>query len=507
MPADFVLPAELTIGQPDRMRYDGRLHLAARYFDTADFRLAREGITLRHRTGEAEPLWTLKVPSPGGKRGDRVERSVPAAEDSPPPDLVELLTGHLRGDELVDVAQLRTERDVWLIAATDGKVQVELVDDQVTVSRDGSTTASWRELEVELKTETSAAAETAAEVIKQLEALGAAQSADPSKLARAVGVSPGTDPSVPMPVRVRKKDSARALVVAQLRADVRRLIAQDIAVRVGQDDAVHQMRVACRRLRSDLRTFGSLFAEGSTDRLRAELGWLATSLGDARDLEVLRARLALTFTSDPLVRLDPVVFARLDEFFRRRQQAALDQVTEALATQRYVDVLTLAVATARRPSTTERAEGTVRKVLPPLVAHAVGKVDRAVRVLTPDAPDAVWHAARIRAKRARYAAEACERAVGKPADRTAAAMASVQKLLGEHQDSVVTAETLIAVAHEHPTDGELVLLCGRLAERERSAVREIRAAFPAVWRAASRPATRAWLSLPKAGSVPDRSIR
>src|SRR3954452_20245789 len=36
--------------------------LRATYYDAPDLRLAREGITLRHRSGEGSPSWTLKLP-------------------------------------------------------------------------------------------------------------------------------------------------------------------------------------------------------------------------------------------------------------------------------------------------------------------------------------------------------------------------------------------------------------------------------------------------------------
>src|SRR5438132_12601891 len=48
------------------------LDLRATYYDTPDLRLARSGITLRHRTGEADrPAWTLKLPDRApGAAGD-----------------------------------------------------------------------------------------------------------------------------------------------------------------------------------------------------------------------------------------------------------------------------------------------------------------------------------------------------------------------------------------------------------------------------------------------------
>src|SRR5206468_1899371 len=72
-----------------------------------------------------------------------------------------------------------------------------------------------------------------------------------------------------------------------------RLDANELGVFDGRDpEAIHQARVATRRLRSDLRTFEPLMDRDWTTRLRADLQWLGADLGDVRDLEVLRARLA-----------------------------------------------------------------------------------------------------------------------------------------------------------------------------------------------------------------------
>jgi hypothetical protein len=76
----------------------------------------------------------------------------------------------------------------------------------------------------------------------------------------------------------------------------------------------------------------------------------------------------------------------------------------------------------------------------------------------------------------------------------AAAAESIQELLGRHQDAAVAAGTLLDLAGRHPDEPLLVLTCGRLAERERAAVRECRAAFPAAWDRASRPQVTRWLA-------------
>src|SRR5262245_8646846 len=64
--------------------------------------------------------------------------------------------------------------------------------------------------------------------------------------------------------------------------------------------------------------------------------------------------------------------------------------------------------------------------------------------------DAEWHAARIRGKRARYAADAVAGALGGTAKELASALADVQELLGEHQDAAVAADTWLTTDSSKP---------------------------------------------------------
>ncbi|MHB8341436.1 MAG: CHAD domain-containing protein, partial [Mycobacteriales bacterium] len=132
-------------------------------------------------------------------------------------------------------------------------------------------------------------------------------------------------------------------------------------------------------------------------------------------------------------------------------------------------------------------------VLTPLVATTWSDLAAAAGKLTRKAADARWHAARIRAKRARYAAEAVAPALGAPARRLALVAARLQDLLGEHQDAAVAAATWQDLAERHPGDPDLAFTAGRLVERERAAVRAARAAFPRAWSTAVTPALTRWL--------------
>jgi hypothetical protein len=70
----------------------------------------------------------------------------------------------------------------------------------------------------------------------------------------------------------------------------------------------------------------------------------------------------------------------------------------------------------------------------------------------------------------------------------------VQTLLGEHQDAAVAADTWLDIAKSDPDDHVLAITAGRLFERERAAVRQARAGFPAAWAAATKKKVTAWLS-------------
>src|SRR5205823_7788910 len=85
---------------------------------------------------------------------------------------------------------------------------------------------------------------------------------------------------------------AREVIKNVLADSVAALLRHDPLVRTsGDPEAIHQARVATRKLRSHLRTFGPLLDPEWTDPLRTELGWMGLALGAVRDREVLLDRL------------------------------------------------------------------------------------------------------------------------------------------------------------------------------------------------------------------------
>lgn len=340
-----------------------------------------------------------------------------------------------------------------------------------------------------------------AEVGQALVAAGALGGTFVPKSVRALGSRATRPPDPPPPGKVTPQDAARAAVTAHLRTNVRAFIAQDSLVRRDWPDSIHQMRVAARRLRSGLRTFGPLLDPAWSGALSVELKWAASSLGDARDAEVQLAR----FT-DNLADLDEhlvlpgaaaALTSRLERDYRRAHDAALAM----MRTERYLALLERLVEAATEPHTLDEAERPGAEMLPPLVTSAWKKLAKKVRRIDRDnetgsAPDVDYHAARIKAKRTRYAADACAPVFGAPAKAFAAAMSDVTEILGEHQDAHVAGELLRDLAGEEDgraVSGAVGFTYGILYAVQRRASQQAREQFYGVWTEVSRRRYHRWL--------------
>ena len=102
-----------------------------------------------------------------------------------------------------------------------------------------------------------------------------------------------------------------------------------------------------------------------------------------------------------------------------------------------------------------------------------------MKALGPEPADDALHAARIHAKRARYAAEFARPALGKRAAPFLEAAKELQDVLGAHQDAVVAEQVLRERAAAAPAAGVAV---GRLIERERERRVEVRRTYRSVWK-------------------------
>jgi CHAD domain-containing protein len=455
------------------------------YFDTPDLRLARWGLSLRHRGGEG---WTLKLPpSREGALLSRGELTFEGPPRTPPHEAVDLLRAYVRGTPLAAVARLSTWRRRVPLFDSQGRRLAEVVDDEVTVLNGRRVAARFREVEVELDHHGD---EILQPLLWRLRAAGAGFADPIPKHVRALGPVALEPPEV-APRPLQPDPTAADVVTNALAASVAAILRHDSGIRLGGDpEDVHQARVGTRRLRSNLRTFRPLVVAEWADGLRDEVGWLADELGAVRDREVLLERL-----QGHAARLGAVDRRPAEALTRQMETSIQDAraaLLQALRSQRYVDLLERLVEAANHPQLTEAASLPAREILPGLARKPWRDLRRAVTALGEAPEDDALHACRILAKRARYAAEAVAPAAGSDAERFAKAAANLQTVLGDHQDSVTAQAWLRA----HAGSGRRAFVAGEMAALELTLAERARAEWPAAWRKLDQRRLRAWMKAP-----------
>ncbi len=463
-----------------------RIELEAVYYDTADLRLARGGVTLRRRTGGDDAGWHLKLPV---GEDTREEVRVPFTRaKKPPKELADLAQAHARGKALEPVARIRTTRERWQLVDEHGALLVEVVEDLVSaqVVDDDSTLDSWREIEVELGERGDR--DLLDTVERRLFTAGIRRSTSSAKLTRLL--SDRLAPAPPAP-RTGRKATAGDVVLAYLHEHVTALKHQDPAVRRAQEDAVHQMRVATRRLRSALQAYGKVVDREQTRELTNELKWLAGVLGEARDLEVLRERFTSAVADlNPDLVLGPVA-GRLTRHFAPLETAAHKNGVATLNSARYFALLDSVDALLAAPPLTPLAAEPATKAVPKLVEKAYRRLSgHAAEVLDTEPGvdrDVALHESRKAAKRLRYTTEAAMSVFTKRTKAYHKQIKGIQTLLGEHQDSVVARPVLRELAVQAQLDGENGFTFGLLHGLESGSAAQVEQRFPAVWREVGKP--------------------
>jgi CHAD domain-containing protein len=456
---DFAVPP---LSGPARHVDVDTVHLSSTYHDTSELDLLRFRLTLRRREGDADTGWQLKVPA----RIGRTELRWPPAEGAPE-ELASQLHPFVRGRPLVEAVRLSVTRVRHRLCDEAGALRAEVALDDVRATGLGVDIRAprWHEAEIEL----GPAGDDAllVEIGKTLTSAGAVPSTSRSKLARAV-VGIGNE-GVGTP-----RTSAGAVLVDYLSRQVDAVVAGHFAILQDADDAVHRTRVACRRMRSTLRTFEHCFDAEQAAAFEDELRWYAGVLGGVRDTEVLRARLLAAIEGLP----DDLVVGPISEHVDKRLHADLErhraELLDAMHSSRYADLLSEAGRWRDDPPFTAAA-GRLAETL----HEAIDRVERTLgkrlrRATKRSGTDEQMHGARKAGKRVRYAAEAAAAAGDDQAQRLAHDITKLQDLLGEFQDSVVAAHLarrLAEVAHEH---GEDAFTYGVLAAEQRREADEVR---------------------------------
>ncbi|GAA5200479.1 CYTH and CHAD domain-containing protein [Rugosimonospora acidiphila] len=503
VPVDFAMPDLSALAGVVRVDDPAEFELDATYYDTPSLRLARHSVTLRRRAGGQDAGWHLKRPADARHPvdGERTETQEPPRERSAgvPEALAAQIRALSRAEPLEPVARVRTRRLQRPVTGRGGRVLALLADDVVTSEalREPVVIQQWRELEVELVDGPGAILDT---VDAALRAAGARPARLPSKLAHALG-----DRYPKRRASAGGGATAARALTGYLRRQRDAILDTDPGVRATDPAAVHDMRVAIRRSRATLRTFGRLLDADGIAPLREELRWLGRALGSVRDGDVLARRLAQAADAEPAELMVGPVRAGIRERLAVEAARSRGELGRILDGDRYLRILDGldALVDGAPPA------GVTAKRLRRLAGRALRRADRRMaaadrarprptrrvplpRPATGD-PDAVLHEARKAYKRARYAVEMLVPLDGRAARRLARRLTAVQDALGAHQDAIVAGHLLRDYGMRAHLDGENAFSYGLLCARQREAASRALDELPRTRRRATRRRVRRWL--------------
>src|SRR6516225_8350343 len=268
--------------------------LVSVYFDTDKLKLRKNGLSLRVRRIGRHHVQTVKQEINGsaalfarGEWEQEIHAKQPDLDAARDTALTPLLNKQLRR-ALKPVFETRVRRKVFRIQTGASDVELSIDKGKIEAGRKSSPLC---EVELELKE---------------------GRAADLFKLAK------GLAHEVPVQLAVRSKaDRGYALLTAEKAAPVKavpvafavdsdvqgafqiiargclhQLVANQSLMLAGDAEALHQMRVALRRLRAAISLFSDMLTDPQTEALKSEFKWVTGELGPAREFEVLLKHVA-----------------------------------------------------------------------------------------------------------------------------------------------------------------------------------------------------------------------
>jgi len=256
------------------------------YFDTADHALRRDGISLRIRRVGRKRVQTVKASNAAGAGlFDRDEWEFPVKNDTPILDDATPVAA-LLGDKISAIApafDVRIQRQTWMIAQ--GNARIELVIDR-GVAKIGERETAICEAELELK---SGEPQALFDLAHRIDAIVPVRLGLLSKSERGYRLlEPASRSYKAEPVAISPGMTAQQAFQSIAHNCLRHYrLNEGLLLASREAEALHQARVAIRRLRSAFTLFKEIHSASQATHFRTELKWLASTLGEARDLDVL----------------------------------------------------------------------------------------------------------------------------------------------------------------------------------------------------------------------------
>jgi inorganic triphosphatase YgiF len=442
-------------GEPHLTGFN-RHKLESTYYDTADQWLSNHRMALRVRRIGRKRIQTLKVPA-AGPDGLQNFQEIEAEIAAERPVLAAVTDAKLsrrleRNDvwrRLRPIFQTRFQRAAFLTEHHDSKIEVAVDLGSIVA---GGRRLPIAEIELELKSGAPGALYDLAEQLAlQLAEDFPIRLGAETKAGRGYALAEGREPEPhkAKPIVLAPEMSTEDAFVAIVGNCLDQLRANEEAVLSTEDDeAIHQFRVALRRLRAIVSAYRDLVDDDFQATISIDLRWMQRQFGPARDLDVLIAET-----------LQPI-------HHRLRGQAAFDQLIEtgeaartearraahlAIENPRYVSMLIqcyrhLHSGDWRRASGRARLGAPAGDFARPLLQS---RHKRLMKLGTRHQalPEPELHRLRLLAKKMRYAAEAFHSLYKpKPTRKYVASLTAIQDSLGSLNDAFVSRQLLSGLA-------------------------------------------------------------
>ena len=296
--------------------------------------------------------------------------------------------------------------------------------------------------------------------------------------------------------RFRKSDPAALLALRCLLEQFEALLAEEcMVIEDGAPKSVHQMRVSTRKLRAALRVFKQFSPVDAAREFKREFKWLASLLGDVRDLDVHREQ-----CTHDTNKLGPELATCLDEYqshLAREHEVAREHLLSGLKGERYrqlkaafIEFLQGGLVPARQVPT---RSSTIRKAAVRSIGKQYQRVRRHGRAITRKSSDEEFHALRIDCKRLRYLLEFYREVYGPLFKGTVKRVKKLQDVLGALQDTCVASARLSNYADQistrDGTDQQQLALRQLIDHQDQQAIK-LRHRFRKVWKRFDRRGAR-----------------
>lgn len=421
-------------------------HLVSTYFDTPDLRLMRNRVALRVRQDGDRRIQTVQVAVADGGPAVREDWQGDIAGDTPDLSLLDdrrlrkllrpkKIEGRLAPKFVADI-----KRRIWPLSRNNS--QLELAVDVGEITGAGGKLAVC-EAQLGLKSGSIGDVYALARELRQSVPLVVEPRSKAERGYALVADSP-PEPQRSTPIALDQDATLGEVFLKIGRSGLHQLRANEACMRAGRDpEAVHQYRVALRRLRSAFTTFRSAIPAAERRSIADDLRWLGRQFGRARELDVFITDL-LAAISDNLPD-DPAI----DALARLADKARSDAYRRAhivLDSPRYADLLLGLEAWWESGPWTTPDDPVWGAPALPFARVALRRLHRKLARLggrLEDLSEEELHDFRLRGKKLRYASEFFR---GLFREKTVApyiaALAAMQDHLGSLNDSATTRQLL-----------------------------------------------------------------